>query len=201
MDREQVLFRLFGKFFPEGTILYTEGSPGDEIFIVQSGAVRLGPARTGAPGGEVAGPGKILGEEAFFTHAQRRQSAVVSEESRLLQLNNKSLEALVRHSPETALLLVERFIGMAGPALQALESLSVGHLARRAEQFLLAAATRPVGAQDLAEQTGFGEAEARRLLAELERLGVLERVGESFRTPDRDLLQRTLHALAAGEKS
>lgn len=200
MDRDQVLFRLFGKFCPEGTILYTEGSPGEEVYVVQSGAVRLGPAHQVTPGGEVAGPGAVLGEEAFFARTLRRQRAEVSEDCRLIQLNNQTLDAVVRHSPETALLLVERLIGQTGPVLRSLESRALAHLARRAEPFLQEATTHPIGAQDLAEQAGFGEPEARRLLGELVRRGCLQPDGQKFRASDGALLQRAVHGLALAEE-
>ena len=110
MDRDQVLFRLFGKYCPEGTILFAEGAPGDAAFVIQSGAVRLGRTRHGGPAGEDLGPGELLGEECFLAGAPRRRRAETVRDSRLLRVNERTVDAFVRQSPESARNLLERFM-------------------------------------------------------------------------------------------
>jgi len=110
VDREQVLFRLFGKYCPEGTILYTEGSPGQELYFIQSGAVRLGAARPEGRPAALLGPGDLLGEGSFFGRAARSDRAEVVRDARLIQVNDRNLSAVVRHNPRTAQLIFEQLL-------------------------------------------------------------------------------------------
>jgi len=121
VDREQVLFRLFGKYCPEGTILYTEGSPGQELYVVQSGAVRLGAARPEGRSSSLLGPGDILGEGSFFGPAARPDRAEVVRDARLIQVNDRNLGAVVRHSPQTAHMIFERLLALTRNARNDLE--------------------------------------------------------------------------------
>jgi CRP-like cAMP-binding protein len=109
VDRDQVLFRLFGKYCAEGTILSTEGAPGEEVYVIQSGAVRLGAGRT-PEATTVLGPGELLGEEAFFGRAPRAARAEAVQDTRLIQVNDRTLDAVVRHSPRTARRIIERLL-------------------------------------------------------------------------------------------
>jgi CRP-like cAMP-binding protein len=113
VDREQVLFRLFGKYCPEGTILYTEGSPGQEMFVIQSGAVRLGSARPGGRPAALLGPGDLLGEGSFSGQAARSDRAEVVRDARLIQVNDRTLGAVVRHGPQTAHMIFRQFLTLA----------------------------------------------------------------------------------------
>src|SRR4051812_46571866 len=41
VDQNQTLFERFGKAFPPGTILFKEGDTGKEMYVIQSGKVRI----------------------------------------------------------------------------------------------------------------------------------------------------------------
>ena len=41
MGAEETLFQRFGKEFPKGTVLFREGEPGKEMFVLQSGKVAI----------------------------------------------------------------------------------------------------------------------------------------------------------------
>lgn len=197
MDREQVLFRLFGKFCPEGTILFTEGSPGDDLYLIQSGAVRLGEARAaGAPG--LLGPGDLLGEEAFFGRSTRTARAEIVADSRLIQVNDRTLGAVVRHGPEIARQLVERLLTLVREAQDDLAAWNIGHLLPRFAPDLIEAARGPIDAAELAERSGLVEFDARQVLEELRRRGALVSEGTQYRAPDLGLLQRAIDGILAG---
>ena len=121
MDREQVLFRLFGKFSPRGTILCTEGSPGQELYFIQSGAVRLGVARPEDEQAGLLGPGDLLGEGSFFVPTPRSTRAEVVQDARLIQVNDRTLGAVVRHGPRTALQIFEKLLALTRTARRELD--------------------------------------------------------------------------------
>ena len=100
MDREETLFRMFGRFFPQGAILFSEQDPGDEMYYIQSGTVRISNG-TGDARREVnLGPGDVTGVEALVSREPRRVMAEVMEDSRLLVFDARSLAKIVRNAPE-----------------------------------------------------------------------------------------------------
>jgi CRP-like cAMP-binding protein len=196
MDREQLLFRLFGRYCPEGTILYTEGSPGEELFVVQGGAIRVGPARCGsAAGGEVRGPGRVLGEESFFGRVPRAGCAEAVKDSRLLLVSDRTIDAVARHGPEVARTLVERLLELAGQEARRLEGWKLSRQALRAEPHLRNAA--PLLAEELAERAGISVGDARAVLEALADRGAVVREPGGYRVTDAAALERSVLALAA----
>ena len=194
MDREQVLFRLFGKYCREGTILYAEGSPGEELFVVQSGAVRVG-----SPGGGeapvVRGPGGILGEECFFGRAARAARAEVVKDSRLLQVSDRTLDAVARQGPEVARTVTEGLLELAGAEARRLEGAVLSRLALRAEPHLRAAA--PLPPEELAELSGLSVRDCRAVLEALAERGGLARAAAGYLVTDAGALERAVLAMAA----
>ena len=195
MDREQVLFRLFGKFCPAGTILYTEGAPGEELYFVQSGAVRVGPA---GGAGEERGPGRILGEEAFFGRSPRAGRAEVVRDSRLLLVSDRTLDAVARQGPEVARTVAEGLLELAGDAAQRLDAWMLGRLALRAEPHLHAA--RPLSAEDLAELTGLAARDARTVLEALAERGGVVREPGGYRAAEAAALEQAVLALSGATR-
>jgi CRP-like cAMP-binding protein len=202
VEHEQALFRLFGKFCPEGTILYKEGEPGDEMFVVQSGTVRVGRA---VPGGaavwKTLEADGLLGEEAFFRRTPRAFRAEVRKDARLLQVSDRNLDAVVRIGPEAALRLEETLFDAGAAAWVDLETWTLAHVIRRVEPYLPEAGAAGLRADELAEQAGCESYDVFRLLVELERLGGLAREGDVFRVPGAPQLAAAVRALTASGAS
>lgn len=197
MDREQILFRLFGKYCPEGTILSTEGSPGQEMYVIQSGGVRLGAARP--PGGRagILGPGDLFGEGCFFARPPRSARAEVVQDARLIQVSDRTLDAVVRHDPRTAHAIFDHLQELMSAAASDMHHWTLGQLLPRIAPVLSSAPGGGFLPADLAEQSGLGEADVLLVLEELQRRGCLVREGQRFRAPDAALLRREIEGLAA----
>ena len=192
-----MLFRLFGKYCPEGTILATEGASGEELYVIQSGAVRLGSARPGeAPA--VLGAGDLLGEEAFFGRAPRARRAEAVQDTRLIRVNDRTLDAVVRHGPQIARQIVERLLVLVDRARSELAAWTAGHLLPRVAPHLIALAGGTMAPTDLAERSGSSEQDARHVLEELVRRGLLVRDGEAYRAHDPASVQRFVEGLLGG---
>lgn len=189
MDREQVLFRLFGKFCPEGTILYTEGSPGDEMYLIRSGAVRLGGAQ------RPLGPGDLLGEEALLGGSARAARAEIVDDSRLIQINERTLGAVVRHGPRIGRQILERLLTLVSDARAELAAWNIEHLLPRVAPELIEIARGPIDASDLAERSGIAQTDALQVLEEFSRIGCLVREGSGYRAPDVGALKRAIDGL------
>lgn len=197
MDHEQVLFRLFGKFCPEGTILYAEGAPGEELYLVQSGAVRLG---AGAAAREL-GPGDILGAEAFGSRVPRAQRAEVIRDSRLILVSDRSIAALARQSPAASRRVFEHLAGLAGEARRDLEGWTVGHLLPRLAPLVREAGGSLLRPAELADRAGVAPEEVDLVLQRLASEGCLVADGGGFRVRDAAAFERVAGELAAGGRA
>ncbi len=103
------LFARFGREFSAGDVLFREGEPGNVMFVIQSGAIRImksvaGEERVIA----VLGSGEFLGELAILNNKPRGATAVVMEPTRCLVIEAKTLEAMVARNAEIAMRLIKK---------------------------------------------------------------------------------------------
>jgi len=94
---------------PAGTVLFKEGDPGDEMFVVQSGRVQL---TRSASGQEVLiavlPTGEFFGEMAILNHRPRTATATVLEETRLLVIHANKVASMLRENAEVAVRLIQK---------------------------------------------------------------------------------------------
>ena len=92
-----------------GATLFYEGDPGDQLYFIVSGKMKLG--RTASDGREnlvaVMGPGEIFGEMALFDPSPRSTSATAVSETRLDGLKHENLRKVIQHSPEVSAQLLQ----------------------------------------------------------------------------------------------
>jgi CRP-like cAMP-binding protein len=99
----------FARRFDAGTILFEEGQAGEEMYVIQSGRVRLTRRVRGEPQLlAVLPPGEFFGELAIINQRARSATAEVIEAAQLLVLDAGMFEALVRGNAEIALRLIKR---------------------------------------------------------------------------------------------
>jgi CRP-like cAMP-binding protein len=93
---------------PRGTTLFNEGDPGDSLYIVLAGKVKLG--RRSPDGREnlvaVMGPSDQFGELSLFDPGPRTATAAVVTDARLAILPKEALVAWVKDRPEIAMQLL-----------------------------------------------------------------------------------------------
>jgi CRP/FNR family transcriptional regulator, cyclic AMP receptor protein len=87
-----------------GDALFHEGDPGDRVYVVTEGKIKLG--RTSADGREnllgVLGPGETFGEVSLFDPGPRTATATAVTESTLLGLAHADLQPWLAERPEVA---------------------------------------------------------------------------------------------------
>jgi CRP/FNR family transcriptional regulator, cyclic AMP receptor protein len=98
----------FGRDFEAGTVLFEEGQPGDYMYVVQHGEVEIR-RQVGETERVLAvlPPGEFFGEMAILNGRPRSATAVVRVPSRLLVIEGKTFEAMLRARPEIALRIIK----------------------------------------------------------------------------------------------
>ena len=90
--------------FPRGATLFSEGEPGDRLYIVSSGKVKIG--RKSPDGREnllmVAGPSDMFGELSIFDPGPRTSTATTVTEVRAVSMDRPALRQWIATRPEIA---------------------------------------------------------------------------------------------------
>jgi CRP-like cAMP-binding protein len=110
-DRTSDALARFVRDFEPGATLFREGEPGEEMYVIQAGRVRI--SKMIANGERVLatlGPGEFLGEMAILNAKPRTATAVVTEEgpARLLVIDARRFEQMVANNREITLRLIKK---------------------------------------------------------------------------------------------
>jgi CRP-like cAMP-binding protein len=196
MSAEDALFQRFGKEFPKGTVLCREGEPGKEMWVIQSGKVAISKnVRDVEKQLAVLGPGEFLGEMAIISNKPRNASAIVEEDARLLVIDPKTFEAMIRGNSEIAIRMIKKLSDRLSDADAQIETLLLADPNSRIVQHLLNACQghgRPsedgvevdFPVRELPRLLAVGEPAIKHLLARLERAGLIEQAGDRITVPD-----------------
>ncbi|WP_373046367.1 Crp/Fnr family transcriptional regulator [Vulgatibacter sp.] len=110
MSGEDQLFQRYGRVFPAGSVLFREDEPGGEMFVIQSGVVRITRRSRGKEKLlATLGPGEFFGEMSIISSRPRTASAEVVTEARMLVIDAKTFDAMVRSNVEIAVRLIKKF--------------------------------------------------------------------------------------------
>lgn len=107
LDRERLKALSMSRHFPEGALVFGEGTPGTELFIIEQGEVEILKGTASGKPLSIArlGPGDFFGEMAFVDRGPRSASAVARTAVELGILPADALERIVELNVGTALFL------------------------------------------------------------------------------------------------
>lgn len=107
-DAQALLQRMSKTRIERGDVLFEEGEPGDRLYIIISGKVKLG--RKSPDGREnllaVLGPGEMFGELSLFDPGARTTTATAVAGTDLVGLSHPELAEFVSSRPEVAMKLL-----------------------------------------------------------------------------------------------
>jgi CRP-like cAMP-binding protein len=180
---------IWSREFPAGAVIFEQGDPASRMYVIQSGRVRLERA---AGGRRISlgqlGPGDFFGEMALLEGQPRSATAVVAEPARLLELDEKAFEELLREKPEVALRLLKKLSARLREATRQVQNFLAADAMGRAVE-VLRALCGPPGADgwrpapadlevaELAARSGESPERARELWGRLERSGLVRAAG------------------------
>jgi len=91
----------FNRFYPKDTMVFSEGMPGSELYIIQKGSVKITKIVDNTEVLlAVLKPGDIFGEMALLENKPRSASAIAYEDAYLLAVNKANFERMVQAQPQ-----------------------------------------------------------------------------------------------------
>ncbi|MBI1759573.1 MAG: Crp/Fnr family transcriptional regulator [Actinobacteria bacterium] len=190
---------------PRGHIIFHEGEPGDSLYIVLSGKIKLG--RRSADGREnlvaVMGPSDQFGELSVFDPGPRTATAVAIVDSRLARMAKPALQRWITDRPEIA----ERLLRVLARRLRRTNNMLADLIftdvpGRVAKQLLQLASkfgsmdgghlrvTHDLTQEELAQLVGASRETVNKALADFASRGWLRLEGKGVVILDRDRLNR-----------
>ena len=101
---EPVASRLEILTLPRGRVIFNEGEPGDSLYIVMTGKIKL--SRRAPDGREnvlaVMGPSDQFGELSLFDPGPRTSTAVAVTDARLARMSKQALRSWITQRPQIA---------------------------------------------------------------------------------------------------
>lgn len=189
---------LYGRIFPAGTNIITAEQPGEVVYVILRGAVKIFQDQ---PDGTrvilaLLGPGDIVGEMSLIDSAGRSANVITIEDSHLLWMERKAFQHYLETIPEMNANLVKILslrVRLANEQIQALASLDV--YGRVARQFLAFAEkygeTSDEGAifipirltqSDLAELVGASRKRVNQVMVNFKKQGLISVNSEGYFT-------------------
>jgi CRP-like cAMP-binding protein len=203
---EAIARSLRARRFRRGEVLFHEGDPGDSLFVVASGAVKVVVPSEDGDEAILATlrRGDFLGELALLDGAPRSASAIALEPTETLALPREQFRALVASEPALREALLASLAGelrrltthVAELHFLDLTGRLAARLARLAEddgERLADGAIRldaPLTQGDLAAMIGATRQSVNKLLGEFEADGLIRLESNSIVVPDLEALQR-----------
>jgi CRP-like cAMP-binding protein len=201
-----LLLQRFVREFARGTVLFREGEQGREMFVIQGGRVtiskRVGKVETTL---STLGQGEFFGEMSILCDRPRSATATVAEDARILIIDPKTFEAMVRSNSEVAIRMIKKLAERLQAADDLISNLLVRDVSSRVVHFLTTSAERaaPGGGSvrlgvTRAELPGLVGAETSRvddILARLVRARVIQLEVEGILVPDVARLRQFLNFL------
>ena len=195
------LLEKFGRRFTAGEVIFREGDPGQEAFLLQEGRVRLlKKVRTVERSLMVLKPGDLFGESALVQGATRSSTAIALTDGVALALAEGTFRALLQNNATVA----ARVLGQLVRRLRDLEDQIEFMMIRDTQSKVVAAllklaqgrngAVVPISPMDLSSRVGLDIDTVKRTVQQL-RDGEYVRISEEkLEIPDVEALKK-LYAL------
>jgi CRP/FNR family cyclic AMP-dependent transcriptional regulator len=120
------LFTRFGKKIPPGTVLFHDGDKGEEMYIIQSGRVKISKRIRGVEKTlATLEKGEFFGEMAILNDKPRSASAETVDECEMLVIGRKTFDTLLRSNVEIAIRFIKRLADRLREANDQMESLMI----------------------------------------------------------------------------
>ena len=212
MGADDKLFEKFGKSFPAGTVLFLDGSAGQEMYIIQTGKVKISKKIGNLEKTLALLPtGEFFGEMSILNNRPRSATATVIEDANLLVIDPKTFETMIRNNAEIAIRIIKKLANRLQEADHQIESLLLKNHNQRVVHILVRWAEARGKPENQGIRVGGGEAELETasgvepgklapLWEEIAKAGVARKDEKGYFIPDLDKLKKYLDYLSMKEQ-
>lgn len=213
MGADDKLFEKFGKAFPAGTVLFNDGEAGQEMYIIQSGKIKISKKIGNVEKTLAILPtGDFFGEMSILNNRPRSATATVQEDAQLLVIDPKTFETMIRNNAEIAIRIIRKLASRLQDADNQIESLLLKNHNQRVIHIIIRWAEsrgapenkgiRIAGAseQDLETAAGIEAGKIGPIFEEISKAGVVQKDGKGYFVPDMDKLKKYYDYLAMKEQ-
>jgi CRP/FNR family transcriptional regulator, cyclic AMP receptor protein len=212
METQERLFARFGREVPKGEVLFREDEPGREMYIIQSGKIRISKKMRGLEKTlATLGRGDFFGEMSILNNKPRSATAEVVEDARLLVIDPQTFETMVRSNAEIAIRIIKNLSARLQEADQQIVNLLLRDNTSRLTNTLARLASQqgertPQGIRmdmsmdELASSAGVPPAQVEEIMQKLISARILQAEGSQILIGSLELLDKFLHYLELKEE-
>ncbi len=215
MSSEQEIFERCGRSYNPGDIIFREGDVGNEMFIIQSGKVKI--AKQLKDGVEktlvILGPGDFFGEMAVIDKDVRSANAVSLETSRLIALDEEVFEMHMQTNPKIVKKILKNLTSRLREANQQIANLMIKDANRLVANTILLVVHKhgeegPGGitmninftVPELSKMCGLEQAKTREVVDRLQKARVITLNGEAIQVTSLASLEQFIKFLEMKEQ-
>lgn len=203
-----LLLEQYGRPFTQGEILFREGGPATEAFLLHSGRVRLlKRVRTVERSLSVLKAGDLFGEGALLDGVSRSSTAVALSDGVALVLDRPALRTIVERFPTLSERILSQLVRRLRDAEDQIEVLMLRDTQSKVISALLKMARASSGPADLSvspvelsSRVGLDIETVKRIVQRLRDQQYLRIVGERVEIPDLEALRRLYGLLGSKEE-
>jgi CRP-like cAMP-binding protein len=201
------LFSRFGKKIPAGTVLFQEGDKGEEMFIIQTGRVKISKRIRGVEKTlATLEKGEFFGEMAILNDKPRSATAETVDECDMLVIDRKTFDTLLRNNVEIAIRFIKRLADRLREANDQMEALMikdntsrvVSVLAKQVKEWKKGGGFM-ISFDDLAGIAGIEKEQVRIILEKLANVRIVELSNEKVQINSQEQIDRLLRYLEMRE--
>jgi CRP/FNR family transcriptional regulator, cyclic AMP receptor protein len=190
----------YGRDFVPGELLFSDGDPGTEAYLLQEGRIRL-IKRVGAAERSLRllRPGDLFGESALVVGATRSSTAVAATAGSMLVIDHHTLEQILSTHPAVGMRVLQQLVRRLRDAEDQIEVLMLADsqskivvtllkLAQQAQSPMISddvvSVELTVSPMDISTRVGLDLETVKRTVQQLKESGHLQIVGERVEIPN-----------------
>ncbi len=206
-DVQAALYSKFGKKIPANTALFQEGDRGEEMYIIQSGKVKISKRIRGVEKTlATLDKGEFFGEMAILNDKPRSATAETLEDCEMLVIDRKTFDALIRGNVEIAVRFIKRLADRLREANDQMEALMIKDNTSRLVSILAKHVKDQkkdaeffMSIEVLAGLAGIENAQVRMILEKLASVRIVELADDKVHISSQDQVDRLLRYLEMRE--
>jgi CRP/FNR family cyclic AMP-dependent transcriptional regulator len=206
-DVQTQLYSRFGKKIPAGTVLFQEGDRGEDMYIIQSGKVKISKRIRGVEKTlATLEKGEFFGEMAILNDKPRSATAETLEDCEMLSIDRKTFDTLIRGNAEIAVRFIKRLADRLRETNEQMEALMIKDNTSRVVSIIAKHVKEQkktgeffMTIDDLAGFAGIESSHVKTILEKLAHVRILELGGDKVHIKSQEQMERLLRYLEMRE--